>query len=72
MIRLAEAEPRADDTAGEVSNLVEPQTLHWRRGVGEILEWFGIGLNYDEVPAIRRVRLAAVTRELHSSRKAVT
>merc|ERR1719247_1678979 len=33
----------------QVDTVVNPQTEHWRKGVGEILEFFGAGVDYDAI-----------------------
>jgi hypothetical protein len=38
-----------DQLQQQVSFTLEPQTKHWREGVGTILEHFGLGIDYDEI-----------------------
>lgn len=40
-----------DQLQQQVSFSLEPQTKHWREGVGTILERFGLGIDYDEILA---------------------
>merc|ERR1719326_1840063 len=35
----------------QVDTEVVPQTEHWRKGIGEVLDWFGLGVDYDAILA---------------------
>merc|ERR1719174_3651028 len=35
----------------QVDTEVVPQTEHWRSGVGQVLDWFGLGVDYDAILA---------------------
>merc|ERR1719482_2525494 len=38
-----------DQLARTVEHEVEPQVHHWRKGIGEVLQWFGLGIDYGEI-----------------------